>query len=79
MSLPGWREITIRVVAEFTGPVAELLVDDALKATGVSEAEMSAGLYIRFLQNLYAELPQDIDRNKACQTVKIKVLSKYGF
>lgn len=79
MSLPGWKDLTTKAVAEFTGPVAELLIDDALIKTGINEPEMSPGLYIRFLQNLYAELPADLDRNTICQTVKLQVLTKYGF
>lgn len=79
MSLPGWKKLTIEAVAEHTGPVAELLVDDALVASGLSESEMTAGTYIRFLQKLYLELPGEIDRNRACQEIRKRVLSKFGF
>ena len=79
VALPGWKDSTVKAVAQFTGPVAELLVDDAPRKTGIDEAGMTAGLYIKFLQNLHGELPPEIDRNKTCQIIKVKVLSKYGF
>lgn len=79
MALPGWKKLTIEATADLVGPVAELLIDDALAKTGFNESEMSAGLYIQFLQKLYAELPAEIDRNSACQKIRKIVLSKYGF
>lgn len=79
MSLPGWKQVTIQAVAVYTGPVAELLVEDALAKCGVSEADMTAGTYIRFLQKLHDELPTEIDRDKTCHAVRKIVLAKYGF
>lgn len=78
MSLPGWKKETVKVVAEYTGPVAELLVDDALEKCGVPEQQMTAASFLKFLQVLLLELPPEVDRDSVSEATRRQVLQKYG-
>lgn len=79
MAIPSWRQITVRVLAEKIGPVADLVVGDALAALGVAEGDMTAAHYIQFMRLLYEKLPASIDRRSMCQELQASVLKAYGF
>ena len=79
MAIPSWRQITVRVLAEKIGPVADLVVGDALAALGVAEGDMTAAHYIQFIRLLYEKLPASIDRRSMCQMLQASVLKAYGF
>jgi hypothetical protein len=79
MALSGWRQFTVQAVAEKIGPVAELLVDDAFNELGVSEQDMTAAHYLRFIRLLYEKLPASIDRRELCRQAQAAVLQAYGF
>jgi len=79
MALPGWREMTIRVLAEKIGPAAEIIVDDVLEKQGIGERDMGAAKYLEFLKILCDELPPEVDREAVCRYLRVKLLKRYGF
>lgn len=79
MALAGWRQFTVQALAEKIGPVADLLVDDALNEMGVSEQDMTASHYQRFIRLLYEKLPAGVDRRELCRQAQVAVLQAYGF
>lgn len=79
MSLPGWRENTIKLVAQVLGPVAEIIVDDTIKSGGFQEDNMVPSNFLKFLEALYKELPEDIDKRTLIYRLRDNVLKKYGF
>lgn len=78
MSLPGWRENTIKLVAQVLGPVAELIVDDTINKNGFVDVEMVPTTYLRFLEALYQELPADVDRKSLVLNIRDTMLRNYG-
>lgn len=76
--LANWREITIGQLARRIGPVAELIVDDTLHKTGLLECEMVPSKYLEFLNRLYDELPNEVDRMIVCDHLRQAVLQRYG-
>lgn len=66
MALRNWREITLRLVVERIGPVAELVVEDALRKRGLAGGEIVPSRYLQFLETFYQELPKEIDRKALC-------------
>lgn len=79
MALPGWRETTVSTLSNKIGPAAEIIVDDVLRQQGLNGNDMAAGKYVRFLQLLYRELPDEIDRYAMVSTMHNLILKKYGF
>ena len=79
MSLPKWREATVHVVAQKTGPAADLIVDDTLAALDMEKEEMTASHYLQFVRLLYDKLPTTLDRRQVCQQAQLAVLKAYGF
>jgi len=78
MALLGWREDTIKLVAQVLGPVAEIIVDDTIQKNGFSDSEMVPTTYLRFLEALYQELPDDVDRKSLVLKIRNIMLKKYG-
>jgi len=78
MSLQGWRNNTIRHVAQVLGPAAEIIVDDTIEKNGFSNTEMVPITYLKFLEALYRELPDDVDRKALCLEIRDAVLKEYG-
>jgi hypothetical protein len=79
MALPKWREVTVRVIAEKTGPVANLIVEDILSELELSEQDMTASHYIQFIRLLYEKLPATLDRRELCRLAQVAVMQVYGF
>lgn len=79
MALQKWREATVRVIAEKTGPVANLIVDDILSELNLGEQDMTASHYVQFIRLLYEKLPATLDRRELCRQSQIAVMQVYGF
>jgi hypothetical protein len=79
MALSGWRGITVKTLAEKVGPVANLVVDEALTELGVAEQDVTAAHFVQLVRLLYEKLPANIDRRALCQTLHTAVLKAYGF
>jgi hypothetical protein len=79
MALPGWRQTTVKLLAEKIGPIADIIVSDVLAELGVTERDMTASHYLQFLRLLHAKLPTAIDRRALCQDLQVAVLKAYGF
>jgi hypothetical protein len=78
MSLNGWRYLSEKLLAEKIGPVAELLVSDALAELGVTEQELTASHFSKFVRSLYEKLPDSIDRRALCHELQAAVLHAPG-
>ncbi len=79
MSIVDWQEETTKILARSIGPVAEIIVDETAKNGGFQDKEMAPANYLKFLEALYKELPDDIDRKEVIYLVRDLVLRKYGF
>lgn len=79
MSFNGWRYISEKLLAEKIGPVAELLVSDALAELGVAEQDFTASDFPKFVRSLYEKLPDSIDRRRLCHELQSAVLHASGF
>ena len=79
MALPGWRATTVSTLSNKIGPPAEIIVDDALRKQGLNGKDMAAWRYVKFLELLYQELPDEIDRSAMVLTMHNLILKKYGF
>ena len=74
MKIDKWRERTVSEVAESAGPVAEMLIDSAVRTVGAANDIGTPHGYCRFLRALYEELPENLDRKQICDTLCQKML-----
>lgn len=74
----GWQEMTVHLIAEKIGPVADLIVTDILRKQGLADNDMVPVKYVKFLELLYQELPPDIDRGALCRELQRKMLNSYN-
>lgn len=65
-----WRELTSEILCEQIGPVAEIIIDDALDKIDAKQQEMKFSRdYLAFIKSLYKELPTDINRKQLCESL----------
>lgn len=74
MQIEGWREKTIRLLADDLGPAAEILVDSAIEAVELPGGGISPYKYTQFLKALHAELPHNMERKEMCDMLCKSVL-----
>lgn len=79
MGLTNWRETTVAMLSEKVGPVAALLVDDALRKMRDVGSEMPASQFLKFLRTLQGLLPVEIDRKAVCDDIRDAVFRQNGF
>lgn len=74
------RRFVIACLADHVGPVADLIVDDALNQCGVQDQELHRSRkFLVFLKALKAELPADIDRQTVYDQLWHRALARFDF
>lgn len=57
----NWKNITIDLMAEQVGPVAQIIVHDAIENLSLQSGLMTPSIYDQFLTLISAELPSEIN------------------
>lgn len=57
----NWKNITIDLMAEQIGPVAQIIVHDVIEDLSLQNGLMTPSIYTQFLIQISAELPAEIN------------------
>ena len=69
-----WKDITIDIISEQTGPVAAVIVNDTLEKLNLENQLMTSSSYARFLIKLPSELPASINALEICNKCRHQVM-----
>ena len=69
----NWKNITIDLMAEQIGPVAQIIIHDAIENLGLQTGLMTPSIYSQMLIQISKELPTEINslefRNKCHEQI----------
>lgn len=71
----NWSEIVRNTLLDEVGPLADILLADVMEAAGIDEGEETPGKLVRFLKQLYADMPADFDRADICSRLSREILN----
>jgi superfamily I DNA and RNA helicase len=77
MTIVGWRQVVVNVLAEKVGVLSDIIVDEVLEEMHLTENDMRIGLFSEFMKKLYSRLPEDVDRRKLIHEVRDKLIAEY--
>jgi ATP/maltotriose-dependent transcriptional regulator MalT len=77
MTIVGWRQVVVNVLAEKVGVLSDFIVDEVLEEMHLKENDMRIGLFSEFMKKLYSRLPEDVDRRKLIHEVRDKLIAEY--
>jgi hypothetical protein len=77
MTIVGWRQVVVNVLAEKVGVLSDIIVEEVLEEMRLTENDMRIGLLGEFMKKLYSRLPEDIDRRKLIYEVRDKLMTEY--
>lgn len=77
MTIVGWRQVVVNVLAEKVGVLSDIIVEEVLEEMRIAEDDMRIRLFGDFMKKLYSRLPEDIDRRKLIYEVRDKLMAEY--
>ena len=69
-----WKDITIDIISEQTGPVAAVIVSDVIDNLELENKLMTSAMYARFLMKLSSELPAGTNSVELCTECRNQVM-----